>query len=62
VEANMKGENELVLNQATIVEAVQEYLCKRMHAAPDVVSVRMRTDEMFSVRLSSERADASDAT
>ena len=35
----MKGSNELHLNQATIIEAIQEYLDKRYTPKPRVVSV-----------------------
>lgn len=36
----MKGNNELILNQATMIEAVQQYLNTQMvAAAPTVVSV-----------------------
>jgi hypothetical protein len=33
----MKGSNELRLNEATIIEAVQEYLDKRLPTTPVVV-------------------------
>lgn len=37
----MKGNNELHLNEATIIEAVQEYLAKRYTPTPKVTSVAM---------------------
>lgn len=30
----MKGKNELTLNQTTMRDAIQEYLCKRLPATP----------------------------
>jgi hypothetical protein len=45
----MIGNNELRLNEATIAEAVQEYLNKRMgENAPEVQSVKVK-DEWFVV-------------
>lgn len=52
----MKGNNELVLNESTIIEAVQEYLDKRMTTfAPKVKSVSYRERE-FRVSVFSEEA------
>jgi len=37
----MKGNNELILNEATLIEAMQEYLDKRMgEFAPAVKSIK----------------------
>lgn len=37
----MKGNNELILNEATLIEAMQEYLDKRMgEFAPVVKSIK----------------------
>ena len=45
----MKGNNELLLNEATIMEAVQEYLNKRMgEFAPTVKGIKKNSD-MFTV-------------
>ena len=35
----MKGKNELILNEATMIEAVQFWLASQMPEAPRVVSV-----------------------
>lgn len=52
----MKGNNTLILNMATMAEAVQEYLHKRMLGnAPKVVSVKAASnstyDSTFTVEL-----------
>lgn len=44
----MKGNNELRLNQATIIEAVQEYLAKRYTPTPFVKSVAMSKESYGS--------------
>ena len=44
----MKGSNELHINQATIIEAVQEYLDKRYTPTPMVVSVTMESKSAYS--------------
>lgn len=47
----MKGPNSLHLNEATIVEAIQEYLDKRMTAfSPKVVSVRIEEGHGYEGR------------
>lgn len=53
----MIGNNELMLNEATLVEALQEYLNKRMQSyAPTVVAVSQEVSSSqsrtFSVRVS----------
>lgn len=53
----MKGNNELHLNTATMIEAVQMWLDSKMpRGAPTVTQVKPngRTDSMFVVELSSE--------
>lgn len=53
----MKGTNELHLNTATMIEAVQLWLDSKMpHGAPTVTSVKpgARSDHMFVVELSSD--------
>ncbi len=53
----MKGNNELHLNTATVIEAVQMWLDSKMpHGAPTVTSVKAsgRSDCMFVVDLSSD--------
>lgn len=46
----MKGNNTLTLNEATMIEAVQEYLTKRMGATyvPTVTSVKPGQDKAYS--------------
>lgn len=46
----MKGNNTLTLNEATMIEAVQEYLAKRMGATyvPKVTSVKPAADKSYS--------------
>jgi hypothetical protein len=52
----MKGNNELRLNEATLIEAVQEYLNKRMTTfAPKVISIGYG-DREFRVYVVSEEA------
>jgi hypothetical protein len=56
----MKGDNQLILNTATIIQAVQEYLDKRWMASmtdscPKVVDVVANSQEYtFRVSLKSE--------
>lgn len=40
----MRGNNTLHLNEATIIEAVQEYLAKRYTPTPKVTSVDQASD------------------
>lgn len=40
----MKGQNEIRFNQATIVDAVQEYLAKRYTPTPKVESVEWKSE------------------
>jgi hypothetical protein len=51
----MKGNNELRLNQATLIEAVQEYLAKRYTPTPKVNSVELSKegygDPLFLVKV-----------
>jgi hypothetical protein len=50
----MKGNNELILNESTMIEAVQEYLDKRMTTfAPMVKSIGYK-DHEFKVSVFSE--------
>ena len=46
----MKGNNTLTLNEATMIEAVQEYLTKRMGSTyvPKVTSVKPASDKSYS--------------
>lgn len=45
----MKGNNSLHLNEATMIEAVQEYLNARMlSAAPKVTSVKAENSSAYS--------------
>lgn len=51
----MKGNNELHLNTATMIEAMQQWLDAKMtHAAPTVTDVRVleKTDRTFIVSVS----------
>jgi len=48
----MKGNNTLEFNEATCIEAMQEYLDKRMgNYAPNVVSVKLNMQGVVSVRV-----------
>ena len=51
----MKGTNALRLNEATMIEAVQEYLQKRMPTATPVVvsvkSLQARSMDLFEIEL-----------
>jgi hypothetical protein len=46
----MKGNNTLLLNEATMIEAVQEYMTKRMGSTyvPKVNSVKPAPDKSYS--------------
>lgn len=60
----MIGNNTLLLNESTVIEAVQEYLDKRMTAAPKVASVKPKTGntyscEAFEVQLKDREAESS---
>lgn len=53
----MRGNNDLILNEATIKEAMQEYLDKRMgEFAPQVTGVKYNNkyDYAFTVSVSSK--------
>lgn len=54
----MKGSNELILNEATMIEAVQYWLDSRMiPVAPKVTGVKSRTenyDKTFEIALDSD--------
>lgn len=55
----MKGANELLLNEASIIEAIQEYLDARMKRAPLVVAVTPAgSGELFSVKLTEREEPA----
>ena len=46
----MKGNNFMILNQATVQEALQEWVDKRMgEAAPEIGTIRLSKDDMFEV-------------
>ena len=49
----MKGNNDLVLNHATVIEALQEYLDKQMGTyAPQVVCIIPKSDNTVIVSVS----------
>ena len=49
----MKGNNDLILNHATVIEALQEYLDKQMGTyAPFVVSITPKSDNTVIVSVS----------
>lgn len=56
----MKGNNELRLNEATVVEALQEYLAKRYTPTPKVESIsadsKIYDGSWFIVKLSEVEA------
>jgi hypothetical protein len=55
----MKGNNELRLNEATMIEAVQEYLDKRAIVPKDrVTSVKANNSYGFEVKIAEAEAPA----
>lgn len=51
----MKGRNEITMNQATMIDAVQEYLSKRMPTTPlKVESVKTSKDDRGTYSSKSE--------
>ena len=61
----MKGENKLILNEETVIEAIQFWLESKMVSAPTVTGVSIKDrgfpTEHFSITLNSgaERAERS---
>ncbi len=52
----MKGSNDLILNEATMIEAMQYWLNSQMVAAPRVVSVKRKQtglSDQFRIELDS---------
>lgn len=53
----MKGSNDLILNEATMIEAIQYWLNAQMVKAPTVTSVKRETSglsDQFRIELDSE--------
>ncbi len=56
----MKGSNNLILNQATMIEAVQYWLDAQMVKAPKVTGVKRDTTglgDLFKIELNSDSVD-----
>ncbi len=51
----MKGQNTLILNQATVVDALQEYLDRRTTVEPKPKVVRVANHSTFTKSLYSPR-------